>query len=176
LTENNVKEQMEEFEEKSFFEMLYKMFKEINPKDSMQITKERKGAIGKARDHAMLFLKSFQQVSPFMTIFFLMLALPDRMANNVSSIFNLFGIDITISGTAIGILSVVFVVIVTSFGYIMLVYGGTQRSQNLITTSQGPNPRLDFHAYQVMMKWMLKHQEDLEELREDLDDMRNQSS
>lgn len=166
MTEEDLEEKMKEFEDKSFYQMLYKMFNQIEPRDSARLTKEEDMSLrGKVRDHLMLFVKAFMQVSPILTIAFLILALPDRIAENLTQIFAYLGIRVSFTGVQIGLLSIVATLTLVVAGYFLLIYGGSQRSQNLIMTSQNPNPRLDFHTYRIMMKWMKQHEEDIEEIK-----------
>jgi len=156
-------DELREFEEKEYSEMLEDMAREINPRKTGEMTRT---GLGKFIDVAVLLRRGFQQGWQFIVIIqalFVFFGLSDQVSNALAQ----FGLHI--SGYWLGVGAIGGIIFFFVFGLALLLYGGSQRTRNLIMSKQNPNPRLDFHFYRAAAKTLKGMGEKMDSMDERLD-------
>lgn len=138
-----------------FHNVLNKMASRIDPKESRDVLNTRastkRGFIGKIMDFAILLRKGFQQSWRFMILIqagFIFLGLAPEVSKSLKAI------GIQLSGRMLVIIAIGGEFVLLAAGIIMLLYGGSQRSQFLINQKQNPAQRMNYHFYKYMAHQM----------------------
>lgn len=155
----------EEDEDLSVFNQKYSdvlehMADKINPSESRDITKRRNG-IGRILDIAILIRKGFGQAWQFIsmiTSIYIILGLSEQVSHALSLL------GIMISPFQIGLLAVGSMGFFVCLGMVMLLYGGSQRSQYLINLKQNPAQRMDYVFYKETAKKLIEIDKRLEQI------------
>lgn len=157
-------EELKQFD-RPFHEILDDMAARIDPKQSKHIT--RKG-LGKIIDIAILLRNGFQQAWQFIVVIqalFIFLGLSPQVSLALKQL------GISISGTMIGVVALGGIIFFFIFGLGLLLYGGTQRSNALISEKQAPAQRMNYHFYRAMSRWAVDMDKKLGRIESRLDDL-----
>ncbi len=156
------KDELEQFD-RPFSELLDEMAEGIDPGESRHFT--RKG-LGKILDLGILIRRGFQEAWQFVVLIqtlFIFLGLSPQVSQALKQL------GISISGTTIGVLAVFGIVFLFIFGLVLLLYGGTHRSNSLISEKQNPAQRMNYYFYRGMARWARNADRRLEKIEKKLE-------
>lgn len=143
-------DELDQFD-RPFHEVLNDMAKRIDPKESAKFRNLRsnttRGFLGKAMDFLLLVRKAFGQSWRFMIIvqaIFIFLGLAPEVSKSLAVI------GINISGDMLVAIAITGELFLFLIGFVMLLYGGSQRSTFLVNQKQNPAQRMDYHFYKAV--------------------------